>query len=231
MKSNRVKNWRLLIEDFGPTIEYYPGEQNVEADTMSRHPTKTEKTETSEVLEEVMLNYPKNVQQFPAQLHLIHQSQQANQHILDLTQLAGYEMRNYSRYNLVCRENKAGEWQIVIAGAMVNDILEWYHTLLSHPGVNRTERTIAKLFYIPNLRASVEAYIQRCDACQRRKATNQRVAQLAPREDNCYPFEEVAVDLIGPWRLEVDGIGLVEFNALTMIDTTTVLTELVCISN
>ena len=37
-KSTRVKNWRLLLEDFNPVIEYLPRVENEEADTLSRHP-------------------------------------------------------------------------------------------------------------------------------------------------------------------------------------------------
>ena len=39
------------------------------------------------------------------------------------------------------------------------------------------------------------------------------------------PFSEVAVDLIGPWKIKVRG-RLYEFNALTCIDTVTNLVEL-----
>ena len=219
MKSNRVKNWRLLVEDFGPKILYYPGKLNLEADTISRHPQSRERTDASEILEEVMLNYPDNIQQFPGQFHLIQQSQQANQHVLDMVNTDGFEMRNFGGQNLVCQIRPNGEPRIVLPGAIVNDMLEWYHIVLSHPGMTRMEKSIGKLFYVPNLKTSIETFVNRCDTCQRRKATNQRVAQVAPREDIAYPFEEVAVDLIGPWRINVNQVGMVEFNALTIIDT------------
>ena len=44
------------------------------------------------------------------------------------------------------------------------------------------------------------------------------------------PFNECAVDLIGPWVIQVQGKPL-EFNALTAIDTITNLVELVRIDN
>ena len=40
------------------------------------------------------------------------------------------------------------------------------------------------------------------------------------------PWTEVAVDLIGPWKLQVHGKP-VEFNALTCIDTASDLVELI----
>ena len=44
------------------------------------------------------------------------------------------------------------------------------------------------------------------------------------------PFNECAVDLIGPWIVQVHGKPY-EFNALTAIDTVTNLVELVRIDN
>ena len=49
---------------------------------------------------------------------------------------------------------------------------------------------------------------------------------LPPREARLVPWEEVAVDLIGPWSIHVGNMEL-KFQALTCIDTTTNLVELV----
>jgi hypothetical protein len=43
-------------------------------------------------------------------------------------------------------------------------------------------------------------------------------------------WEEVAINLIGPWKVKVNG-RQVEFNALTCIDTALNLVELICIDN
>jgi hypothetical protein len=40
------------------------------------------------------------------------------------------------------------------------------------------------------------------------------------------PWEEVAIDLIGPWKVKVNG-QQVEFNALTCIDTALNLVKLI----
>ena len=44
------------------------------------------------------------------------------------------------------------------------------------------------------------------------------------------PWNEVAIDLIGPWKIKVRG-KVVEFNALTCIDTASNLVELIRIDN
>ena len=53
---------------------------------------------------------------------------------------------------------------------------------------------------------------------------------MPPREADAIPWHEVAVDLIGPWKLQVQEQEL-EISALTCIDTVTNLTELVRIQN
>ncbi len=43
-------------------------------------------------------------------------------------------------------------------------------------------------------------------------------------------WEEVTIDLIGPWKVRVNG-RQVEFNALTLIDIASTLVELIWIEN
>ncbi len=53
---------------------------------------------------------------------------------------------------------------------------------------------------------------------------------LPPREAPLVPWEEVAVNLIGPWKIKVNRQELV-FHALTCIDPVINLTKLICINN
>ena len=54
--------------------------------------------------------------------------------------------------------------------------------------------------------------------------------ELAPREAALIPWNDVAVDLIGPWTLKVAGHEL-RFVALTIINTVTGLTEIVRVND
>jgi hypothetical protein len=44
------------------------------------------------------------------------------------------------------------------------------------------------------------------------------------------PWEELAIDLVGPWKIKVNG-RVCEFNALSCIDTTSNLVELIRMDN
>ena len=76
----------------------------------------------------------------------------------------------------------------------------------------------------------VKQVVLSCDSCQRNKNPGPGQGFLPPRQDVGLPWEEVAVDLIGPWRINVPD-GTVEFFALTIIDTTTTLSKIVWIEN
>ena len=76
-------------------------------------------------------------------------------------------------------------------------------------------------------------YIDRfnCDYYQRNKLEGRGYGLLPEREVRSIPFEECAVDLIGPWIVQVRG-NPYEFSALTaIIDTVTNLVELVRIDD
>ena len=52
---------------------------------------------------------------------------------------------------------------------------------------------------------------------------------MPPRNPQVVPWDEVAVDLIGPWKIEVNGRKSI-FLALTCIDPVTNLVELIRIN-
>ena len=66
--------------------------------------------------------------------------------------------------------------------------------------------------------------------CQANKLQGAQYGQLPPREALITPWEEVHVDLIGPWRIQL-GPRTVEFNALTCIDPVTNIVELIRVDN
>ena len=76
----------------------------------------------------------------------------------------------------------------------------------------------------------VEKVVTKCDTCQRQKQVLRGHGHVAPKEASATPWREVAVDLIGPWKLKIGPVEI-PFMALTIIDTSTNLVELVRIEN
>jgi hypothetical protein len=83
-------------------------------------------------------------------------------------------------------------------------------------------------YYHPRLCYHIEKL--KCKDCQKHKLEGHSYGLLPEREVRIAPWEEVAIDLIGPWKVKVNG-PQVEFNALTCIDTTSNLVKLIRIDN
>ena len=88
--------------------------------------------------------------------------------------------------------------------------------------------TIGARYYHPALKTEVRRV--QCDACQKHKLPGKGYGLLPERELKEQPFDEVAVDLIGPWEVKIDNKQHV-FEALTIIDCIADLTELVRVND
>ena len=96
--------------------------------------------------------------------------------------------------------------------------------------MTRLCNTISIHFYHQSLKSRIETFIQSCNTCQCTKSKGIGCSHLPPRDALIAPWFEVAVDLIGPWKVTI-GLREFSFQALTCIDTVTNLAEIICINN
>jgi transposase InsO family protein len=89
---------------------------------------------------------------------------------------------------------------------------------------------MSETFYDPQLHRNVEAVLKPCEHCQKYKNVQRGHSETAPREAGLLPWSEVAVDMIGPWTLEVSDRKK-KFSALTIIDLVTNLVEIVHVNS
>ena len=114
-------------------------------------------------------------------------------------------------------------WKIVLPNELIRPTVEWYHQVTGHPGQKRLYDHIRQRYYNCNIRRFIDNF--NCDYCQRHKLEGKGYGLLPEREVRSIPFEECAVDLIGPWEVTVNGEEH-SFRALTVIDTVTNLVEM-----
>jgi hypothetical protein len=69
----------------------------------------------------------------------------------------------------------------------------------------------------PKLCSVTEEVTRNCNICQRQKLPRPQYGHLPPREGALLPWEEVALDLIGPWKVLLENESY-NFDALTIID-------------
>jgi transposase InsO family protein len=72
--------------------------------------------------------------------------------------------------------------------------------------------------------------IKPCEHCQKYKNVQHGHGETAPREAGLLPWSEIAVDMIGPWTLEV-GNRTEKFSTLTIINLVTNLVEIFHVNN
>ena len=189
-----------------------------------------------EFLLDCYLNYPTmEVMDYPLDYAVIQRHQFEDQALNDKARLEPHrfqakEMRpGLALLCVLSRPHDPPEnWKIALPTVLVDPVIHWYHLVLGHAGIRKMKDSISNHFYHPDLSARIEKY--NCDACQRNKVLGPGYGELPPRDAPLMPWDEVALDLIGPWKMDVDGQE-VEFHALTCIDPVTNIVELIRISN
>jgi hypothetical protein len=99
---------------------------------------------------------------------------------------------------------------------------------MGHPGEKRLWETLSQRDYHPNLRYHIDK--SKCKDRQKHKLAGLGYDILPKWEVRIAPWEEVAKDLIGPWKVKVN-VQQVIFNALTCIDMALNLVELIHVDN
>ena len=120
--------------------------------------------------------------------------------------------------------NKEENWKIVLPRKLIMSTIKWFHIVTGHPG----EKILRSRLFHPELRHLVKKF--KCGLCQRHKLLEKGYGVLPERDISTHPFQEVAVDLIGPWPVNI-GNKDATFMTLSSIDPVTNLTKLARVDN
>ena len=111
---------------------------------------------------------------------------------------------------------------------MIEQTAHWFHKLMGHPEQKRLRESLWQRYYHQKLRYHINRF--RCEHYQRHKLSGRGYGLLPEREMRIAPWEEVAINLIGPWQVKVNG-RKVEFNTPNCINTASNLAELIWVDN
>jgi predicted aspartyl protease len=228
--TERVMRWRLLLEEYGPELHYIKGEHNIVADALSRMDMVKEPVTESLPLEEAAslfagdeqeLEFP---QDFPLSYAEIQEKQKRDAVIQRRlkekdTPFKKQVFRFAARdYTLVTKKDK-----IVLPKSLQTKAVEYYHQILCHPGIVRTENTMAQHYTWAGMRNTVTQVCQRCGICQLNKPKVNQLGHLPPKKAEEGPWETLCIDLIGPYTIKGARKNDPELilHCLTMIDPVT----------
>ena len=202
--SDRVMRWKLLLEEFGIKTTHVKGEDNKVADAISRltkecpeeaieEPEDTVKTQESkpnitvvhpyypEVMSPEILNLEE--EEFPLSLEVIYRVQQACRATRKLSKEKGYKKVVIDTLPLVFTDKD----QLVIPEAHQNEVLNWYHYFLKHPGETRMEQTIRAKLYWKDMTGDIKHFVKTCHVCKKFKKNRKKYGQL--------PLKDITQDM------------------------------------
>jgi hypothetical protein len=200
-ESQRVMRWRLLIEEFGPTLKFIKGEANVVADALSRLPRSGECE--SMCLEELLNLEGEETEGFPLEIQHLKSAQEAelnrNKKLKKeiLQKESNYGWTTYDNVRLLTYKDK-----LYVPERLRTATLNWYHHYLCHPGGDRLANTIRTTCRWPGLVHQAREWCVKCPTCQKFKKRSRKYGHLPPKEvDQLIPWDTVNVDLIGPYKI------------------------------
>ena len=232
MSSERVMRWRLLLEEYNPTLNYIKGEKNVLADCLSRAPTETECPTDNVTAEQILGIEPEAYElRFPMEIKRLRDEQQS-------------EFRKNRELRKECRKSKDWQYQILqghevlmkngkiyVPKKLRKEVLQWYHHFLSHPGATRLDLTVGQTMFWPGRCANAKNFVRTCAVCQKEKKGTTKYGHLPAKLAECTPWEKLCVDLIGPYTITLDDGTVLKLHAMTFIDPATSWFEITDISN
>lgn len=192
--SDRVRRWRLYVEEFGPRIQWLPGKHNVVADSLSRLEGYQQEIDQAtldrEIDHEVYAVDP--VEMCPMAYTLIRERQEIELKNVMKNQL--HELPWGDAMLWTTEKNK-----IAIPTSLRKPIMDWYHRVFIHPGAARMLAVINQHFAWPRMKQEVIEFVQTCDQCQKWKKQHKNYSEMPIGEPELVPWRTVCVDMVGPY--------------------------------
>lgn len=235
-ESQRVMRWRMILEEFNPTIEHIAGVDNVVADALSRIPSansedRKEKTApNNKELFAVTRAYDEGT--FPLDRVLLQQEQlkELRQRSSKLQQLIDDQSSEFHMSVLDDIEFIMYRDRLYVPKTLRERTLGWFHHYLNHPGGDRLGNTIGQTCYWPGLMNEAKRHVKRCKICNEFKVKSRKYGHLPPKiVGELKPWDTVHIDLIGPYSVTINQTQAngsiqkkdVQLTCMTMIDPAT----------
>lgn len=207
----RLARWSLRLQEFDMVIQYKSGKQHSDADCLSRAPVEPAGGEDDvsfvcAVQATTVAKQQRNDQELRPLIDFL------EGHTSTAPRLFSRGLSSFCLINNVLyKKNFTPNGRsilLVVPTPLREDVLQACHDEPSagHLGYTRTLARIQQSYYWPRLSSVVREYVRTCRDCQRRKMPPNRPAGLLqPIQIPARPFEQVGMDLLGPFPTSSQG--------------------------
>ena len=139
---------------------------------------------------------------FPLHFSLVREHQQSDTSLLEAKTAPSTTLQEQDFRGTKMIVGKSGE--IVMPVTLQQQVLEFYHESLGHPGQTRTELSIKQHFVWKNMTRDVKKH-NLLHMLDEEEACNKACGQLPAKEltdDDIKPWNTVCVDVVGPYEIE-----------------------------
>jgi hypothetical protein len=188
------------------------GKEEPTADPLDCHLSVTDDKEMMECMaylptEECYLNLPAySAVDNPLDMEMIKELQDADNDLqCQATKYANrYVLKSISSVDNILCYVKPGDplanWKIALPKSMLPPTIRWCHQITGHPSSKHLHMQISSRYYHHDLQRLINNY--KCNHCQC-YIEGKGYGHLPEHKIHTMPFEECAVDLIGPWTIQV----------------------------
>lgn len=223
--SSRLVRWRVDMDEYQYEIEYKSGKSNLNADALSRIILPNVHTDPSSSLPQIQAltrlqskqlndnnaNLNTKIQfsnSTPSNQNLIPPTSSSN--IINSTTLNDINLLNNidsqatqnirQHRNEIKLPNSNLNKTVLTDENDINVIISEFHisSVGGHQGITRTFNRIRSYYYFPKMLSKIKKFIQKCENCQKNKASRINKCPLNITSTAKSAFEKVFLDIVGP---------------------------------
>lgn len=196
----RIERWVLRLQAYQFTVVYRKGNQNI-ADPFSRLPVESNDGPLDPECELYIRAIKESAAVDIGEIELVSESDEQMILLRDAIRQNNWLNPNLNTYvafrdeytisgNVILRGTK-----LVVPTKLRSRLLELSHE--GHPGENLMKSRLRDRCWWPKIDYDVKEFIKRCEGCQLVAAPN-RPEPMTRKELPCHPWEDVAIDFMGP---------------------------------
>jgi len=216
-RNGKIYRWFMLVMGYDFQTLHCKGRDNQAADSLSRNPGEDSWELQEDPLWPPSLSWPKSRENSPILANLkklweeIRTSQDKDPKLSEIKKIVEQpgdrtKWRQYTILDgILYLRPRSGQPKIMIPTEQTNKVLKMFHDDEGHPGVLTTLQRVQSKVSWRGVTKDVKQYVKGCKTCQAVKPNNRPFVDIQVARDLRTPFQQVAVDIMGPYPRSSNG--------------------------